>query len=115
MRFFEKYVTANMRASDSLEQRAAMIKKLGFFGARFTREEKIQMVLESYERLDSEFRPTHLHKKGRYYQVMGEGIDEATATPVIIYKNDMGITWVRPSEEFYDGRFTPIEEIKNDG
>lgn len=114
MRFFEKYVTANMRASDSLEQRAATIKKLGFFGARFTRKEKIKMVLESYERLDSEFKPTHLHKKGRYYQVVGEGIIEESCTPAVIYKNDAGMTWIRPSEEFYDGRFTPIEEIGSD-
>lgn len=114
LKIFEKCVSAEMRAGDSLDQRAKVIRKLGFFGVRSLRTEKILKVLESYERLDEDFKPTHLHKKGRHYQVIGEGIIEETGTPAVIYKNDAGMTWIRPAEEFYDGRFTPIEEIGSD-
>lgn len=75
-------------------------------------EEHAEVILEALNK--DEFKPTHLHKKGRYYQVIGEGIIEETGTPAVIYKNDMGITWIRPSGEFYDGRFTPIEELNKD-
>lgn len=115
----EETLSITLTTDDSLRKRCETAwRAMGFVNDRLDQIQRMEHVFEIYEKLDKElaakFKPTHLHKKGRYYQVIGEGINEATATPVVIYKNDMGITWVRPSEEFYDGRFTPIEEIEND-
>jgi hypothetical protein len=51
---------------------------------------------------------THKHRKGGLYRVICHGQLEADHTPVVIYDDQNGTTWVRPLAEFIDGRFTPI-------
>jgi hypothetical protein len=42
-----------------------------------------------------------------FYQIIGFGIIEATETHAVIYKDiNSSIVWIRPSSEFFDGRFT---------
>ena len=49
-------------------------------------------------------------KTGKHYEVLGTGYIEATLTPCVIYRRKSGddIVWVRPLEEFLDGRFEDI-------
>jgi len=48
------------------------------------------------------------HRKGGLYQVVCVALTEATQEPVVVYRKHMvGLTWVRPVEEFLDGRFMP--------
>jgi hypothetical protein len=55
----------------------------------------------------------HNKTKGKY-KVLHHGKLEGNLTPVVIYQYlDNGAIYVRPAEEFYDGRFTKIHaEIK---
>ena len=48
-----------------------------------------------------------LHKKSNIlYLFLCEATIEATGESVVVYRGlDTGETWVRPSKEFYDGRF----------
>jgi hypothetical protein len=51
---------------------------------------------------------TYRHRKsGRYYEVVAVGTIEATMTPCVIYKGHYAErhVWVRPLDEFMDGRF----------
>lgn len=52
------------------------------------------------------------HKKtGRTYQLLMFATIEATMTPAVVYgaRAQDGIhRWVRPTEEFCDGRFEPV-------
>ncbi len=66
---------------------------------------------------------TYFHpKSGHRYVVESVGLLEADLTPVVVYreiqaKGFPGRVWVRPVEEFCDGRFRPEEgtlEIKSD-
>jgi hypothetical protein len=58
------------------------------------------------------------HKnRGTIYTVVGEATLQTTYeqpddAPVVVYRGDDGQLWVRPLNEFEDGRF---EEITNDG
>ncbi len=52
--------------------------------------------------------PTHRHKKGGYYRLISYGTLEADRSSVCIYDDAVGTVWVRSSEEFEDGRFTPL-------
>lgn len=53
--------------------------------------------------------PTHRHKKGGLYRLLGRGIAEADRSPVAIYDDAEGTVWVRVSAEFDDtARFTPL-------
>lgn len=62
------------------------------------------------------WRPTHRHKaRGSLYKVLGEGkmqiaspFSDLDMTPMTIYEGEDGQTWVRPTEEFNDGRFEKI-------
>lgn len=47
------------------------------------------------------------HYKGGLYEVVCEALEEATLTPVIVYKScgPDGRLWTRPRDEFFDGRF----------
>lgn len=47
-----------------------------------------------------EWKPTHQHYKGGYYRVMARGRIEADLSPVVIYDNEAGETWVRPVDDF---------------
>lgn len=52
--------------------------------------------------------PTHRHKKGGLYRLLGFGIHEADRSAVAIYDDAAGVIWVRSAAEFADGRFTRI-------
>ncbi len=52
--------------------------------------------------------PTHRHKKGGGYRLLGYGINEADRTDVAIYDDADGTVWVRSKVEFEDGRFRPV-------
>ena len=56
----------------------------------------------------AEWQPTHRHRKGGLYRVIGEGIWEPDRTLVVIYEDSRGQVWVRPKTEFEDGRFTAL-------
>lgn len=48
------------------------------------------------------------HRKGGIYRIVGHAMIEANMTPAIIYESlsgDAGL-WVRPGDEFLDGRFS---------
>lgn len=49
--------------------------------------------------------PTHRHRKGGLYRVVTHGTLEADHSPVVIYDDADGTVWVRPTQEFEDGRF----------
>lgn len=51
--------------------------------------------------------PTHRHRKGGLYRVLGNGILEANGSLMIIYDDAEGTTWIRSATEFDDGRFKP--------
>ena len=58
---------------------------------------------------EGEWRPTHRHlKSGREYMKLAEGRIELDQTPVVIYLARDGTVWVRPTENFNDGRFALI-------
>ena len=47
-----------------------------------------------------------IHKKsGKKYEILHFGVEEKSATPVVIYKSETGTIWTRPASEFFDGRF----------
>lgn len=52
-------------------------------------------------------------KTGGYYALLDEGLNEADLTNVCVYRSlKDGKVWVRPSNEFFDGRFVLEESIK---
>jgi hypothetical protein len=52
---------------------------------------------------------THKYvKSGKYYHVITEGRIEQTLQPVVIYKGLNNDVWVRPKDEFTDGRFVKL-------
>lgn len=51
---------------------------------------------------------THRHKKGGLYRMVGPAILEADRSDVVIYDDADGTVWVRSTDEFHDGRFTPL-------
>lgn len=60
----------------------------------------------------TDWEPTHRHgKTGNLYQLRYRlAMIEATNTPAVIYEGQDGTLWVRPSAEFYDGRFAEISK-----
>ena len=52
--------------------------------------------------------PTHTHKKGGAYRHLYNGILEVDRSAVVIYDDRDGRVWVRPHDEFHDGRFSPL-------
>ncbi|WP_375280493.1 hypothetical protein [Pseudooctadecabacter sp.] len=58
--------------------------------------------------------PTHRHKKGGGYRLLGYGVLEADRSRVAIYDDAEGTVWVRDAAEFEDGRFTPVTLIDPD-
>ena len=53
--------------------------------------------------------PTHRHRKGGLYRIMGHGTLESDRSAVTIYDDTDGQVWVRPTQEFEDGRFEPLD------
>lgn len=54
------------------------------------------------------WKATHRHKKGGLYRLVTTGTLEADRSPVAIYDDAEGNTWVRALAEFQDGRFTAL-------
>ena len=54
--------------------------------------------------------PTHRHKKGGRYRVIMHAVLESDRSDVVVYDDAQGDVWVRPVEEFYDGRFTNLSD-----
>lgn len=53
--------------------------------------------------------PTHRHRKGGLYRMLARGYIEETLAPCVIYQDFReGYVWVRPEENFMDGRFTAL-------
>lgn len=53
--------------------------------------------------------PTHRHRKGGLYRMLARGYLEETLAPCVIYQDFReGYVWVRPEENFMDGRFTAL-------
>lgn len=59
--------------------------------------------------------PTHRHKKGGRYRLLGYGVLEADRSRVAIYDDAQGTVWVRDAAEFEDGRFTSVDLIDRTG
>ncbi len=53
--------------------------------------------------------PTHQHRKGGLYRVLGKGTLESDRTGMVIYDDEAGTIWLRPVAEFEDGRFHSID------
>lgn len=50
------------------------------------------------------------HRKGGVYKVIATGLIEATLEPCVVYMAEKdNRVWVRPYDEFNDGRFTLID------
>ncbi|TXG00027.1 DUF1653 domain-containing protein [Massilia arenae] len=52
------------------------------------------------------------HYKGGIYELVCEAVLEADHTPVIVYRGQDGVVWVRPRDAFFetvtvDGRILP--------
>ena len=58
--------------------------------------------------VDPVWTPTHRHKKGGLYRVLGRAVLEADRSDVVVYDDAEGTVWVRPVDEFEDGRFSPV-------
>ena len=54
-----------------------------------------------------------LHKKsGGLYTFVCEAEIEADLTPAVVYKAlEDGRVWIRPTAEFFDGRFVRLDQI----
>ena len=55
------------------------------------------------------------HRKGGLYRVIARGLLERDLTPVVVYRAlSDGTYWVRPAEEFDDGRFEALDKMEDD-
>ena len=68
--------------------------------------------LEGMRRGNAGWVPTHRHRKGGLYRVVGRGVWEADRTDAVIYDDADGTVWIRLASEFEDGRF---EVLAQDG
>lgn len=61
----------------------------------------------------AQFKPTHLHvKSGNQYELLMRGHDCTNGyeiRPVVVYRSEDGMVWVRYAPEFDDGRFRPLD------
>jgi hypothetical protein len=59
---------------------------------------------------DKEWKPTHRHvKTGGLYRVLyTHALFEWDLRQAVIYDAESGAIWIRPADEFYDGRFEPV-------
>lgn len=57
---------------------------------------------------ETAWHPTHRHRNGGLYRVVGQGVIEADRTPATIYDDAEGTVWIRPTSEFEDGRFEKL-------
>ena len=53
------------------------------------------------------------NKTGKMYVLLHNGLLEHDKTPIAVYRSIIdGTVWVRPSDEFFDGRFTRIGSVR---
>lgn len=73
---------------------------------------KVEPLLPLYRNrvLDSQpWQPTHCHlKTNRYYRVICDGRRESDLAHWVVYDNIQGDVFMRPVEEFRDGRFKAL-------
>lgn len=51
----------------------------------------------------------YLHNNGNLYEILSIGLLERTLESMVTYKDiETGVIWVRPAEEFFDGRFKEV-------
>jgi hypothetical protein len=55
-----------------------------------------------------DWQATHRYHKGALYRLIGPAVLETDRSNVVIYDDADGAVWVRPVEEFNDGRFSPL-------
>jgi hypothetical protein len=60
---------------------------------------------------ETAFRPTHRHRKGGEYELLGYGRHTETEEETAVYRDVWGRLWVRPRSMFDDGRFTPLSGL----
>ena len=47
-----------------------------------------------------------IHKKtSKRYEIITFALIEATLEPSVVYRSEKGQVWIRPAEQFFDGRF----------
>ena len=61
-------------------------------------------------RPEPHWRPTHQHRKGGLYRLIGPAVYEDDRSDVVIYDDAEGTVWVRSATEFSDGRFTALND-----
>lgn len=94
---------------------AAMFRYLGFLGRpdEDGRGEdgrlRPPVLIRPDAAVGSDWAPTHRHRKGGLYRVLGQGVLEADRSAVVLYDDAQGTIWVRDAVEFEDGRFVPLE------
>lgn len=76
-------------------------------------------ILATLERLRDEQRATgqkwqHV-KSGGVYEVITEARMESTGEAVVVYRSATGGVWVRPADEFHDGRFVRVGDEQRAG
>lgn len=50
------------------------------------------------------------HKNGGAYRIVCTALNEADLKPMVVYQNvETSQVWVRPADEFLDGRFTTTQ------
>jgi len=55
------------------------------------------------------------HRKGGLYEVFTDcAIMEKTLERYVAYHDTFGRLWLRPFDEFFDGRFVPLDGEKNE-
>lgn len=60
--------------------------------------------------IPASFNATHRHlKTGGLYTLLFVGVLEKTLEKVAIYQDRKGVIWVRPTSEFFDGRFEALK------
>ena len=51
----------------------------------------------------------YLHNNGNLYEILSIGLLEISLESMVTYKDvETGIIWVRPTKEFFDGRFKEV-------
>jgi hypothetical protein len=102
--------TDHLATRDGIEREAARIRA-ALAGTAETRHAPESGSAKATRKGDGEASERWRHKKrGTAYEIITrEAIIEATETPAVVYRCLADATvWVRPAEEFFDGRFERV-------
>lgn len=97
----------NIQSFPKLWERCA--NWLGRKSAPQVQQNKPQLTAFEQHQCAPTWAPTHRHSKGGLYRVLTQGILESDRSPMVIYDDAKGAVWIRPVDEFHDGRFTPLD------